>query len=159
MNARRIAAGLAALAIPTLPAVAQNQPISAKGHWHVDFARSFDPWAPHPKSVVLNVIVDDGRTYESTETIVGTDGKERTETIRATYDGKPYTVEGSASGVTVAMTRLADGFSRAELDTPDGFHALIKCSLSVDLSTMTCDETDTDPKGVSKPSRSVYVRD
>jgi hypothetical protein len=130
MNTRCFAASLAALAVSTLPVAAQNQPISAKGHWHVDFRRSLDPWASHPKSVILDVIIDDERMYEATETIVGTDGKVRTETIRAAFDGKPYAVEGSPNGVTVAMRHLVDGSLRAELETPDGFRALIICRFS-----------------------------
>jgi hypothetical protein len=160
MTPRFFAAGVVLLAIPVLSAAGQNQPISMEGHWHVDFERSFNPWAAqHPKSVTLNVMVDDAKAYEATETIVAIDGQVRTETIRAAYDGKSYPVEGSPSGVTVAMTRLPSGSSRFEVATPDGFHALIVCSVSDDQSTMDCDETDTEPKGVSKAARSVYLRD
>src|SRR5271168_1047186 len=90
MKARFVAGSVVLLALPMLPAVGQNQPISMNGHWHVDFERSSNPWAAqHPKSVTLNVMVDDAKAYEATETTVGIDGQVRTETIRAAYDGKP----------------------------------------------------------------------
>jgi len=104
-------------------------------------------------------MVDDRTTFEATETVVGADGKVAKETIRATYDGKPYPVEGSPHSFTVAMSRLPDGSQRMELSTPDGLHGVEICRPSRDLETLTCDETDTDRKGVGTQARSVYVRD
>jgi hypothetical protein len=160
MRFRYLTAALVSVAVGTLPAAAQDEPISSKGRWRVDFERSFNPWAPLPQSVILDIKVDDGTRYEATETVITTDGKVRTATIRAAYDGKPYPVEGSPHGLTVAMTRLAAGTTRAELRTPDGLRAVIMCSLSADLNTMTCDGIGTDrSSGANTSARSVYVRD
>lgn len=158
MKARNVAVCLA-ISSMTMCAAAQEQPVSSKGHWHVDFERSSDPWGPHPRSVSLYVAIDDETNYEATETIVGRDGAVRAETIRAAYDGKPYPVQGSPHKLTVAMTHLASGASRIELSTRDGLRGLIICGLSADRNTMICDETDADAKGISTPARSVYVRD
>jgi hypothetical protein len=152
-------AGLAILANAGFSADAADQPISSKGHWHVDFDRSSSQYGPHPKSVTLDVISDDERTYEATETVVEIGGKIRTEHIKVEYDGKPYPIEGSPDHITISMTRLTAASRRIELNTPIGFHAVIACSLSDDLNVMTCDETDTDPKGRRTSAKSVYVRD
>jgi hypothetical protein len=140
-------------------AVAQSEPMSLKGHWHVDFSRSIDPWVPHPKSVTLDVIADDGTTYQAVETIVKSDGTVRKHTARATYDGKPYPVTGSVAGLTVAMTRPSPGSIRAESNTSDGSHSVIVCTLSYNQKTLICDETDAAPNGTTATARSVYLRD
>jgi hypothetical protein len=152
-------AGLTALANTGLRAGAADQPISSEGHWHVDFDRSSSPYGPHPKSVMLNVIRDDERTYEATETVVEIGGKIRTEHMKAGYDGKFYPIEGSPSHITFSMMRLTAASKRIEANTPNGFHSVIVCTLSDDLNVMTCEENDKDPKGRRTSAKSVYVRD
>jgi hypothetical protein len=153
-----LAANLLVLGTGLTAAIAQGS-ASAVGHWHVDFARSINPWSSHPKSVTLDVLVDDETRYEATETITGSDGIEKRETIRARYDDKPYPVEGSPSNATVSLSRLSADRRRIQVRTPDGFRSLIVCGLSADLKTMICDETNTPPDNVNKSAKSVYVRD
>jgi hypothetical protein len=147
------------LATTGLRASAADQPISSVGHWHVDFDRSAVASEPHPKSVTLDVIRDDERAYEATETVVELDGKTRTEHIEVEYDGNPHPVEGSPSQTTMSITRSAESSRYIKLNTPIGFHAEMLCTLSRDLNVMTCDEMITDPKGGITPAKSVYVRD
>jgi hypothetical protein len=157
--ARSALLALAAIPIVSNASGAADQRVSATGRWHVDFARSSTPGGRHPESVTLDIVTDDERTYEATETVVENDGKIRTERIKAQYDGSPYPVEGSPDQITISMTRLANGSKYIKLDTPLGFRAATLCSLSDDFNVMTCDADLTDPQGRITPARSVYVRD
>jgi hypothetical protein len=150
--------GLVAL-LHAAAAAAQERPISLKGHWHLDLGRSFNPYPTHAKSVTLDVTTDDGRTYDTTETQVRTDGKVVTERIHALVDGKPYPVEGSPNGISVAVTDWAHGRIQRRLRAPNGLHGVESCKITARPDTMICDEVDTDLKGKSTVVRSVYVRD
>ena len=125
----------------------------------MDFDRSDVPYGPRPNSVMLDVVRDDEQAYEATETVVQRDGKIRSEHIKAEYDGKPYSVEGSPIQTSVSLERLAAGSKYIKLSTPLGFSAAMLCSLSDDLNLMTCDTMFTDLQGRITPAKSVYVRD
>jgi len=157
--ARSALLALAAIPIVSNASGAADQRVSATGRWHVDFARSSTPGGRHPESVTLDIVTDDERTYEATETIVENDGKMRIEHSKAEYDDNPYPVEGSPYQITISMSRLANGSKYIKLDTALGFRAATLCSLSNDFNVMTCDTDFTDPQGRITPARSVYVRD
>ena len=141
------------------PAFAQTESNSLKGRWHVDFERSINPYGVRPKSVTLNVIADDGHIFKSEETRIQADGKITKESIEATVNGRFYPVQGSPNSVAVAITRWVPGSVRMEMRAPDGLYGVQLCMLSANLSTMTCDETDTDLRGKKTFAKSVYVRD
>src|SRR5438132_14368315 len=100
----------ALLAVAEIAAVANaggasDQPISSKGHWHVDFDQSSFPFASHPHSVTLEVMRDDEQVYEATETVVERDGKITSRHMKAEDDGKSYPVEGSPDHIMMSITR------------------------------------------------------
>jgi hypothetical protein len=142
----------------TATAAAQDRSASLRGHWHVDLERSSNPYTSNTKSVTLDIITDDGKMYESEETVVKSDGTTRIESVRVPVDGIFYPVRGSFSGVSVAVTHWAPGSIRVELRTPDGLRGLEVCTLSADFGTIVCEETDTDSQGRETFAETVYVR-
>jgi hypothetical protein len=157
---RRIAwALLAVLPIAaTATAAAQDRSISLRGHWHVDFERSSNPYKSHTKSVTLDIITDDGKVYESEERVVASDGTTRVESVRVPIDGKFYPAKGSFNDVSIAVTHWELGSVRIEMRAPTGLHGQEVCTLSGDLGTIVCEETDTDLQGHETFAKTVYVR-
>ena len=149
---------LAASVFIAVPAIAQDQPVSFKGKWHLDIAQSSGQ-PPFPKSISLEVTVDDGKNYASTRTIVGADGKTTIYSLHASYDGKPYQIEGAPQGQTAALTHVTNTSFQIEFRFPDNSDLKVTCTFSTDRNTVTCEGTDTDAKGIGSPTKVVWVRD
>ncbi|MGH7095469.1 MAG: hypothetical protein ACREFB_18295, partial [Stellaceae bacterium] len=141
------------------PAFARNHPISLKGHWHADISRSVAPYGVSPRSVALNILVDDGHYFESQETQVRRDRRITIETTKARVDGKFYQVLGSPNNISVAITSWRPGFVRMNFIALNGLRSVEICKLSSNFNTMICDERDTNRQGKITLSRSVYTRD
>jgi hypothetical protein len=142
----------------SLPATAEPKATSLSGRWQVDFQRTTNPYGVRKKSVTLDVIIDDGHTFQSQETQLLTDDTTVVESIEAPVDGKFYPITGSPNGISIAITGWAPGFIHMEMRASGGFTGVQTCTLSASSNTMTCDETDTDPQGKKTFSRVVYVR-
>lgn len=142
-----------------MSALAQGQAVSLKGHWRADFKRSYDPYSStHPRSVVLNVITDNGQIFEAKETEIQENGKIISQYIRTRVDGKFYPVQGSPYNTSVAISHWTPGSIRMQLRIPSSLHSTENCKVSKDLQTMICNEIDTNLQSNSTFARSVYVR-
>lgn len=157
---KMVIAVVLALCAPVATALSNTTSlISFEGHWHVDLKRSVLPrGAPLPKSVTLNVITDDGKSYEAEETQLSQDGTTWTQIVRARVDGNFYQTQSGPVRLSTAITQRTSDLMRLEISGPDGFHGVETCKISDDRKTILCDVLVTFGKD-KKFGRSVYVRD
>lgn len=149
----------AASACLIIPALADNQAVSLKGRWHVDFNRSINIHADDLKSVTTNIITDDGKIFKSEETVVYKDGETTSESINTHVDGRFYPVLGSSNNVSASISHWSPGSVEIKLKTSYGLIGVQNCQISKDLSTLTCKEVDTNLRGEGTSTTSVYVRE
>src|SRR5437870_746979 len=123
-----------------------QDPASLKGHWHADLQRSLNPHSSNTARVTLDILTDDGKVFESTETIVRTDGSATVISVRAPIDGSFHPVHGSDSDFSVAIADWRPGTARIEFRSPTGLYGAQVCKLSA-INTIVCDLITTDLQG------------
>jgi hypothetical protein len=136
---------------------AEAQTQTLKGNWTLDVARSTVPTGePPPKSSVMRVTVDDGKSFAWSQTTVGPDGKSGVVGFRGAFDGRSYTLTGG--GGTLAFTRDSPTRFHDEGSDPAGAHWSETCTLAQDLKTLTCDGEQSGAQGTPEKYTDVWLR-
>jgi hypothetical protein len=121
-----------ALLLPGI-AIAADAPGTATWTWNAKES-TMPAGMPMPKSQVLKITKDDGKTFAWTMTTVGADGKTQKLSWSGAYDGKERPVKGGGSA---SFTKTGDVMNISWKEK-DGTVGTESCTTSSDKKKMTC---------------------
>lgn len=158
IRTRSITAAAVALAGFSLAQAARADGSAYVGNWHWNRAASTPAEGePVPNDVVLSIARADPARMEWTVTVVDDKGERHVESFRGAANGKPFPLEGSPDGTTVAVTLNGDQLETV-YTVREGGSDRENCAVSGDRKKMTCRGTESDGQGHTANYVDVYDR-